>query len=292
MAYPKISIITPVFNQVKFIEETILSIINQDYPNLEYIIIDGGSTDGTVEIIKKYESHLAYWLSEPDKGMYDALQKGFDQSTGEIMGWLNADDLYVNGCLFRIANVFDNNKQVNWVTGAHIGIDENSVVTYCGVGRRFNKYQFLSGDYMWIAQESTLWRRSLWEKTGSHLSTELHAAGDFELWLRFIQKDYLHEVGTCIGMFRHREGQISGQLDRYIDEVRNIYATLKIDSKDKKIIDIYNRKRKIANWINRTRVLNGNKLVRLHTFEKKYFTVPQPLGWYDDIRGYKFIEEE
>ena len=292
MDYPKISIVTPVFNQVKYLEGTIQSILSQGYPNLEYIIIDGGSTDGTIDIIKKYESQIAYWVSEPDKGMYDALQKGFDHSTGEIMGWLNADDLFFDGCLFHLANIFCNHKEVNWLTGCHVGIDEKGIITRCGPCKKFNKYQFLSGDYMWIAQESTLWRRPLWEQTGSHISKELHAAGDFELWLRFIQKDSLYYVGNCIGMFRHREGQISGQLDKYIDEVNNIYSSLNIKDEDQKIIDTYKRKKKIANWINRSRIINGNKIVRLRTFEKKYLSVPPTLVWSDETKGYKYNDEE
>lgn len=86
---PKISIVTPVYNQVGLIESTITSVLSQNYPNLEYIIIDGGSTDGTVDIIKKYENQLAYWCSEPDKGMYDAIRKGFEKSTGDIMAWIS-----------------------------------------------------------------------------------------------------------------------------------------------------------------------------------------------------------
>ncbi len=93
--YPKISIVTPTFNQGNFIEESILSVIEQQYPNLEYIIMDGGSTDNTIEIIKKYESQLTYWVSQKDNGMYDALNRGFKRATGEIMGWLNSDDLLI-----------------------------------------------------------------------------------------------------------------------------------------------------------------------------------------------------
>jgi len=292
MNYPKISIVTPVYNQVKYLEEAIQSILSQGYPNLEYIIIDGGSTDGTVDIIKKYESHLAYWVSESDKGMYDALQKGFDYSTGEVMGWLNADDLYCSGCLFQVAKIFSNHKEINWLTGSNTHIDENG---YCILNipcRKLNKYQFLSGDYMWIAQESTLWRRPLWEKAGSYISKELHAAGDFELWLRFIQNDTLYYVDNCIGMFRHREGQISGQLDKYIEEVNGIYSSLNINTEDQKIIDTYKHKKKIANWINKSRIINGNKIVKLRTFEKRYMSVPPTLAWFDDIKGYKFVEEE
>src|SRR6185436_13398869 len=94
MNHPKISIVTPSYNQGTYLEETILSVLNQKYPNLEYIIIDGGSTDNSIEIIKKYEKQLAFWCSEKDKGMYDAIQKGFSKSAGEIMGWLNSDDRY------------------------------------------------------------------------------------------------------------------------------------------------------------------------------------------------------
>ncbi len=94
MNYPKISIVTPSFNHAQFLEETILSVITQNYPNLEYVIIDGGSTDGSVDIIKKYEKHLTYWVSEPDNGHGDALNKGFAKSTGEIMAWINSDDKY------------------------------------------------------------------------------------------------------------------------------------------------------------------------------------------------------
>ena len=105
-AWPKISIITPTFNQGHFIEQTILSVLNQNYPNLEYIIIDGGSTDNTVEIIKKYASQLSYWVSEPDSGQTDAINKGFEQVSGEIFNWLNSDDYYEPGSLFEVAQAF------------------------------------------------------------------------------------------------------------------------------------------------------------------------------------------
>lgn len=147
--YPKISIVTPVFNQVMYLEETILSILNQNYPNLEYIIIDGGSTDGTVDIIKKYEQRLAYWVSEPDRGMYDAIQKGFDKSTGEIMGWLNADDLLYPRSLFAVALTFLQHPEANWITSHHTMIDEKGTVIYNGPSIPYCKLHFYLPSKPW-----------------------------------------------------------------------------------------------------------------------------------------------
>lgn len=115
---PKISIVTPSFNQGKYLEKTILSVLEQDYPNLEYIIIDGGSTDNSVEIIKKYEKHLAYWVSEPDRGQSHAINKGFGHATGEILGWLNSDDYYAPGAPQAIAEAFLANPDVGAIVGA------------------------------------------------------------------------------------------------------------------------------------------------------------------------------
>lgn len=277
--YPKISIVTPVFNQAQFIEETILSVLGQDYPNLEYIIIDGGSTDGTVDIIKKYETKVSYWVSEPDNGMYDALQKGFDHSTGEIMGWLNADDLFFKGCLFLVAKLFVQEKRIRWVTGSIHVINSEGVIIGDSPSRKFNKYQFLAGDYQWIAQESTLWHRSLWEETGSRLDIHLKYAGDFELWLRFIQTDNLYNLSLPIGMFRQREGQLSSNMKKYEDEVRSIYNNLHIGKADKEIIKTYHNKKRIARLINKIIIINGNKIVRIEDFEKKYMAIPQRLAY-------------
>ena len=117
MDYPKISIVTPSFNQGRYIEQTILSVIDQNYPNLEYIIIDGGSTDNTVEIIKKYEKHLSYWVSEPDKGQTDAINKGFAKCTGDIFNWINSDDYYEPGVLLRLGELFISNPSTEVICG-------------------------------------------------------------------------------------------------------------------------------------------------------------------------------
>lgn len=117
MSKPKISIITPSYNQGKYIEQTIQSVLDQNYPNLEYIIIDGGSTDETLEIIKKYEQHLSYWVSEPDKGQTDAINKGFEKCTGEIFNWINSDDYYELDAFEKIAALFTKHPTVNVICG-------------------------------------------------------------------------------------------------------------------------------------------------------------------------------
>src|SRR5580658_2018681 len=117
MALKKISIITPSYNQGQFLEETMLSVFNQGYPNLEYIVIDGGSTDNSVEIIKKYENRLTYWESQKDRGQTHAINKGFEKSTGEIIAWLNSDDVYCENALFIIADFFEKNIEANIVVG-------------------------------------------------------------------------------------------------------------------------------------------------------------------------------
>jgi len=217
---PKISIITPNFNGAQYLEETILSVLGQNYPYLEYIIVDGGSTDGSLEIIKKYEKRLTWWLSEPDNGMYHAIQKGFDRSTGDIMAWINSDDMYHKNALFTVAEIFDNIPNINWLTGANTFYDEFGRTIHCIQSRMFTKFDFYNHDFKWIQQESTFWRRQLWEKTGSSLNVNLKYAGDFELWLRFFQYDRLFVTDALIGGFRYRlENQLSlDHIDEYLIE--------------------------------------------------------------------------
>jgi glycosyltransferase involved in cell wall biosynthesis len=127
MTFPKISIITPSYNQADFLEETILSVINQNYPNLEYIIIDGGSTDNSVEIIKKYEEHLKYWISEKDYGQSHAINKGFAKATGEILNWINSDDILCENALINIAIAYNKTKNNQFIiAGQGYEIDEKS----------------------------------------------------------------------------------------------------------------------------------------------------------------------
>lgn len=227
--WPKISIVTPSFNQGKYIEETILSIIDQKYPNLEYIIIDGGSTDETLSVIKKYEHCLKYWISQPDNGQYDAINKGFSQSSGEIMGWLNSDDKLLPGSLFTIAEIFITFPHIHWITSS-LPIVWNCYgqPVECPNRGGYNRDSFYNGSNLpessWFAQytiqqESTFWKRSLWDTSGGMMDNSLKYAGDFDLWLRFFQKTDLYSVQTLIGGFRkHHEQKTSFAMQKYIDE--------------------------------------------------------------------------
>lgn len=221
--YPKITIVTPNYNLGQYLEQAILSVLNQNYPNLEYIIIDGESTDNSVEIIKKYKERLAFWVSESDNGMYDAIQKGFDRSTGEIMGWLNSDDLLVPNGLFIIAEIFSNFSDVKWLQGRPISWDNKGRMIDIGLIRRWNKRHFYTHRYQWIQQESTYWHRELWERAGGQLNTNLRLAGDFDLWLRFFDFEKLYTTSALIGGFRFRTGQLSKSNEiEYFKEVNQV----------------------------------------------------------------------
>jgi glycosyltransferase involved in cell wall biosynthesis len=221
MNYPKISIVTPNYNGGVYLEQTIQSVLSQDYPNLEYIIIDGGSTDNSVAVIKKYESQLTYWVSEPDNGLYDAVQKGFAQSTGEIMAWINSDDLYHPKAFFTVAEIFKFNE-VNWLHGIPSFFDEIGRTVHVSPIKRWSKLDYYLGNFEWIQQESVFWRRSLWMTSGSKLATKMKYAGDLELWLRFFRNEKLYLTSALLGGFRQRaQGQLSMDfLNEYIVEAK------------------------------------------------------------------------
>jgi glycosyltransferase involved in cell wall biosynthesis len=200
--WPRISLVTPVFNSVRYLEAALRSVLSQAYPNLEYIVVDGGSTDGSVEVIREYESQLHSWISEPDRGMYDALNKGFARSSGELMGWISATDLLHAGSLFVVGSVFQTFPEVEWITGRPTAFTDEGMAAGVLKLRRWSRMPFLAGANRYIQQESTYWRRSLWERAGSRVDDSRRNGNDFELWVRFFRHARLYSVDALIGGFR------------------------------------------------------------------------------------------
>src|SRR6185369_86427 len=179
---PRISIVTPSYNQGKYLEKTILSVLDQGYPNLEYIIIDGGSTDESVEIIKKYQDRLAYWVREPDRGQSHAINKGFERATGEIYGWLNSDDWYHPGALQAVVEAFAANPEAGAVVGAGELLNET------GYSLIMESYEIsVESLYDWVdkffMQPSCFFKCETWHKCGP-LKENIHFAMDLDLWFR------------------------------------------------------------------------------------------------------------
>lgn len=180
---PKISIVTPSYNQASFLERTLESVLCQGYPNLEYLVQDGGSTDDTVAVLERYDGRLSGWTSCADNGQAHAINIGFSKTSGEIMAWLNSDDILLPGTLFYVADYFTRHPDVDVVYGHRFLIDEDDR----DIGRWMmpqHRDQIISwADF--IPQETMFWRRSIWEKAGGQIDESLHFAVDWELLVRF-----------------------------------------------------------------------------------------------------------
>jgi len=221
--YPKISIVTPSFNQGEYLEATIKSVLDQAYPNLEYIIIDGASTDNSVQIIKKYQQKLKYWVSEKDKGQADAINKGFRESSGEIMAWINSDDVLLPGSLNLVANIFMQATDIEWLSAIPTTITREGFLAHRGLRPAYFKALIKRGFHHgamlgFIMQESTFWRRSVWENSGAKIKN-LHYSLDFELWKRFAQHASLVPVFTSLAAYRLNPSRKNTDENVYYQEI-------------------------------------------------------------------------
>lgn len=212
---PLVSIVTPSFNSACFIVETIESVINQTYPNIEHIIVDGGSLDNTVEILKQYPQ--LRWISEPDRGQSHALNKGFDMAQGEIIGWLNADDTYNSTAVYDSINYLNENKDCDLVYSDYHFIDEKSKIIRSGKSKPFDLVKLLSINL--ISQPTVFMRRKVLENLGG-IDENIHYCMDREFWLRIGTRYSLKYIpGICSANFRiHSDAKSSGDLSRFHSE--------------------------------------------------------------------------
>lgn len=198
-----VSIITPSYNQAKYLEQTMLSVLNQDHPRIEYIVMDGASTDGSVEVIKKYAGQLIYWESVKDQGQADAINKGFARATGEIVAWLNSDDYYLPGTISAAVKVFEENPDVVLVYANMLAVDEN--------GQTFNTltYKQLTLEdllcFQIIGQPAVFMRRSALQKTGG-LDPTFHFLLDHLLWIHIAKRGRILHINQTWSAARYHAG--------------------------------------------------------------------------------------
>ena len=225
-SWPRISIVTPSYNQAEYLERTILSVLNQDYPNLEYIIIDGGSSDGSADIIRKYEPFLAYWISEPDNGQAAAINKGMRRATGQVLAWLNSDDVYCPGALAKAGLSFRQNPDVDLVFGDTFFIDPGD-----GIIDELKFTRFSLKSYIYKAfglhQPSSFWLKKAFDEM-EQIDERYQFCMDTDFFLRMAKerKRFFH-LNEYLAGFRITETQKSATISLVgLEERRKIIKEL------------------------------------------------------------------
>lgn len=254
-----VSIITPSYNQAAYLEQTITSVLGQDHADMEYIVIDGGSTDGSVEIIKKYSDRLAYWVSEKDRGQAEAINKGFAKATGEIIAWLNSDDFYLEGTVKAAVQIFEQNPDVVLVYGNMLSVDEH--------GKPFNalNYKQLTLEdllcFQIIGQPAVFMRRSALQQAGG-LDLAFHFMLDHHLWIRIAQLGrILHVPQTWSAARYHAEAKNFAKAAEFGRDAFRILAWAEKDaSLAPKLTSVSRRARASANRVDARYLLDGGQL--------------------------------
>ena len=218
----RVSIVTPSFNQARFLERTIQSVLNQTYDDIEYIIIDGGSTDGSQDIIRRYEDRLAYWVSEKDKGQTDAINKGFARASGAVMAWLNSDDTLEPQAVEQAVAALEENPAVGMVYGHGFFINANDEK----IGEfpsAQTSYRRLRRGYVHICQQAAFWRADLWRKAGP-LDDSIYFAMDYDLWLRLAKEAPIVFINEHWANFRlHGDAKTIAEDDRCWPDMLRIH---------------------------------------------------------------------
>lgn len=238
LSWPKISIVTPSFNQGVYLEKTIRSVLLQGYPNLEYIIIDGGSTDRSVAVIKKYEQWIDFWVSEKDQGQSHAINKGLAKTSGELLGWLNSDDYYLPGALFNIASAYLEDTSVGAVYGQGHLIDETGAIVHIPklvpVTRASLFAWCFGNDFM---QPSCLFTRKAWQESGP-IDESFNFAMDVEFWLRIADRFAFKRIADLLSIsLSHPLSKTTSMLDRSHAELAHICMRYGEEASARRILD-------------------------------------------------------
>ena len=237
METPLVTVITPSYNQAAFLEKTILSVLDQDYPNLEYMVVDGGSTDGSVEIIRRYAGQLTWWVSEKDSGQAEAINKGFMRAKGELVAWLNSDDMFQPGMIATAVKAFQAHPDTGLVYGDVLSVD--------GAGKPINLMTFSPYTlrdlmaFKFISQPGVMMRRSVLEQAG-FLNESYHYLLDHELWLRMSRLAGMIYVPRQLAVARfHDAAKNLSQAPRFGDEALRLAAWLESQPE---YADLFNRR--------------------------------------------------
>jgi len=223
----KVTVVMPVYNGEQYIEYAIKSVINQSYKKIQFILVDGGSTDATMDIVNKYSEFFEIIISEKDKGMYDAINKGFSRSDGELMLWLNSDDYLFENAIETAVMIMKEHPEIKWMKGRNAYLDQNNTIRKIACFKSYYKLLLKLGLYRTnglgsIMQETTFWHRDLYVKAGNKIDTNYRVASDYELWVRFSKSEILYSINTLFGAFRQHESQLSGDIDAYEKECNEI----------------------------------------------------------------------
>lgn len=283
----KISIITPSFNQGQFLEETIKSVINQNYPNLEYIIIDGGSTDNSIDIIKKYEKYISYWVSEKDSGQSEAINKGFQKATGDIITWLNSDDRYREGTLTKVSDYFEQFPDIGLIHGGVIVEGQkNQVVDFgyddCSIER------YLAG--MAFPQPATFFKTNLLHQVG-YLNENYHYGMDYDLFAQMALVSSFRKVPDIFTHYKlHPQSKSIKNYNLFTEEWIEIFIKMMYSLELYKIIEILKDMKVFEYYLEKSK----NEIRRLSTQqninERKmlFFFLSYVLrGWYASGKFYE-----
>lgn len=270
--YPKITIITPSYNQGDFLEETIRSVLLQNYPNLEYIIIDGGSTDNSVDIIKKYEKWIDYWVSEADQGQTHAINKGLKMATGEVINWLNSDDWYLPNVLETVGYHFNQNRTLKVLSGKSLMIKNGTIVRHFSTDIRKTKEETIAK--LDISQPSTFFRKDVIK---NNVTTTLNYMFDAALWASFLlgsKTEELKEIHVPIAYYRLHENSktvanaLNFQTDRFLLlKALQIYFKLNLSIPKKLEIDNSISLKIVDYWyLNKSSIFINKESLRNHIY--------------------------